>query len=67
MLKGFSKQEKIEFLDGVNLTSAIKDYVLKHGHDKLIYKLISSYSCVKGGIAFNNAKEQLSHEVKIYT
>lgn len=66
-LKGFTKPEEKEFLAGVNLTTVLHEYAVNYGYNKLIERLISANSSIRGGISFNNAKSGLSHAVKTFT
>ena len=49
--------------DGAQIAALLRAYNAKHGHEEFIHTLISSYSDILGGIAFNNAKIQLSNHV----
>jgi len=50
-------------IDSAQISNLLKDYYIKYGKDKFTQLLISSYTHIKGGISFNNGREQLSNDI----
>ena len=62
-IKG-GKEFADKIMDGAQINTLLKEYHIKYGENQFVQKLISAYANIKGGIAFNNSKEQMLHLIK---
>jgi len=63
-IKHTIKGDADTILDGAQISNLLKDYHIKYGEDKFISLLISSFTHTRGGISFNNGRDQLSNLIK---